>query len=120
MRDRKFPVNIDRTTIEKVYDVLIADCGASTTFNAEYHFISYVTGYDYDHVEYIFEGMMGEDNLLGRGGKFRINPSGWCVSCYPEDSNEERLAIIQKVNPQLAALRAEYLATRKNSDTTTN
>jgi hypothetical protein len=72
-----------------------------TTFGGFYDgFCEYVTTED---------GMWGHEwrfgGKLGMGGKFHTsNTRGCWVSCYPEDADDERRALIDSVNEKLRGL----------------
>ena len=83
-----------------VYDLLVSKGGASSDEYTKQAFISYfLEGPDYQTREWRFMGH------LGYGGKFwRNNPTGWYVSCYPEDETPERRALIDDLNREVMVL----------------
>ena len=83
------------TLAQRVYDVLVAEAGASTQGRVDF-LRAHV---DADTREYRFCGR------LGFGGKFWVER--FAVSCYSEDLTPEREAIIARTNAALAALRGE-------------
>lgn len=80
----------------QVWDLLVTKAGASES--DRYAFVQYLTKPGGFH-EYRFMG------LLGFGGKFNYSPTqrGY-LSCYSEDRDEVRDAIIETVNQDLAEL----------------
>lgn len=85
-----------------VYDILAAHAGASDDaegWNRKqfvFHQTSEVV------LEYRFQG------ALGFGGKFRRSgwDDRWYVDCYEEDLTDERRAMIEAANSELAKLRS--------------
>lgn len=84
-------------TANEVWTLLVAKAGARENERAA--FVRYLTSPESSGHEYRFIG------LLGFGGKLHFNEyRGARVSCYPEDADEVRDAIITTVNDQLAAI----------------
>jgi len=85
---------IDSDTANKIYDILVEECGAG-----EHNRIFFVVAQEQGGcVEYRFQGS------LGFGGKF-WNSNQWYVTCYGEDYTKERLAAIDRANQRLTVLR---------------
>jgi len=81
-----------------VWDVLV-DCAHASNHEWQREaFVNYATGRT-EISEYRFQG------ALGFGGKVRIG-SEWQVTCYSEDANVRREAIIKRTNQALAELKA--------------
>ena len=81
--------------LNAIYDLLVSIGGASETYR--YSFISeHVRNEDFACREWRFCGH------LGFGGKYRSQTNK--VDCYQEDETPERLAIIEKLNKELAKL----------------
>lgn len=76
-----------------IYNMLREECGA-TAFR-ENDFIRSATE-EPPNREY----RLNSD--LGFGGKFRNNSNGVYVDCYPEDLNDERRNMLNKINKRLA------------------
>jgi len=85
---------------EACWDILVEHADARNGLRG-FNKISFVSSYletHYPATEWRFQGS------LGFGGKFwRIN-GGLSVTCYTEDLNPERDAIIKKVNALLAEI----------------
>ncbi len=82
-----------------VWDLLVAKAGASPHDEDHYAFVAYLTAEDAFPHEYRFCG------LLGFGGKLHTNHHpALSVSCYREDRDEVRDAIVATVNEDLARL----------------
>lgn len=82
----------------QVWEILVATCGADSSSDAissRQQFI-HATGTT-RRVEFRFQGK------LGFGGKVYVEEPPR-VSCYPEDSTPERVAMIKKANEQLSLL----------------
>ncbi len=77
-----------------VYDLLVQHAGASEHWREDF-VMRQLEGCR----EYRFMG------TLGSGGKFWCERDRWRVSCYPEDETPECLAVVEKVNGLLSALR---------------
>lgn len=91
---------MNKQTANKIYDILVEECGANDNPNASLgrsHFVSMQTCGD-QLEEYRFQGD------LGFGGKFWNGWRSWSVSCYPEDETPERLQMIEKANQRLEQL----------------
>jgi hypothetical protein len=99
-----------------LYDIAVEECGAREDNRAE--FLRYVLGdatdYDQKRFEYRFQG------ALGFGGKLYIDfrYEDYCkISCYSEDRNEVRNAMIQKANDRIKALlRQKSIVTPEDID----
>ena len=84
------------STANKIYDVLVADCGA--TENLREGFVHTLT-HERERMamEFRFCGN------LGFGGKFYWD-SEWRVSCYEEDETPARRISIEAANDRIKAL----------------
>ena len=80
----------------KVFEVL-RDCGAYPSQREEF-IRTQISGCR----EYRFMG------LLGYGGKFWNNSGRWYVTCYSEDRNTERDAMIESANARLEEERRRW------------
>lgn len=80
-----------------IYSVLVANAGVRDSESERAMFVDLECR---GCTEYRFQG------LLGFGGKFWNDNHRWYVNCYPEDETPERLAMIAKVNEELAKLRS--------------
>ncbi len=84
----------------KIYDILIRDCGASPLYRKE--FVQHHSSWNSKNPsEFRFQGM------LGFGGKFWYDPfrvATYRVSCYGEDRTAKRDRMIDKANAALAVL----------------
>lgn len=78
------------------YDILVKHCLASSLSSIREQFVFAQT--KQECTEYRFGG------ALGFGGKFWINCGEVYVSCYPEDRNPKRKAMIEKANAALREL----------------
>jgi len=91
----------------KVYDVLVEECGANDSDMWRDMFVSHHIKDDclWGGVsEWRFQG------LLGFGGKFWICTSrGWDVNYYREDATHERDQMMRKANERLDALYKEHV-----------
>jgi hypothetical protein len=85
---------------ERCYDILVEHAGASNNVRDKQYFVWLATNHEKFHqlTEYRFCGS------LGFGGKFWRNAGKLYISCYPEDENPKRLAIIEKVNKMIAKI----------------
>lgn len=81
-----------------VWDVLVADCGASPRDYERESFVAAATRDKYPTTEYRFCG------LLGFGGKFWNIDDKWYVSCYQEHADVETRRIMAKANLKLQEL----------------
>ena len=81
-----------------IWDLLVAEAGANE--RDRWTFVDYLTRDDsLNSWEYRFMG------VLGFGGKLHYNTyRGARISCYPEDADEKRLALIDRVNAELAEI----------------
>jgi hypothetical protein len=89
-----------------IYGILIHETRADPDEVAFMMFRDYLQSPRYPK-EYRFMGW------LGIGGKFYASRSKWWVSCYPEDSNEEREEMISRANTKLADLRTAFMESRR-------
>ena len=87
---------MNKETAIAIYDILVHICGASADECIKFSFVEEVTK-DRMVCEFRFCGK------LGFGGKFYWD-ARWHVSCYAEDSTQEREAIIEKANEMIARL----------------
>lgn len=92
-------MQLDEKTINAVYDLLIAEAGASPDERKRRDVLAYLLTAK-DFAEWRFMGH------LGGGGKLHYNGNSLYVSCYLESETPERLAIIEKVNKKLTELTA--------------
>lgn len=81
-----------------VYQILVEECGASTTSTGPMSFIFEFTS-DRPCTEWRFQG------FLGFGGKFRYPRMS--VDCYREDETPDRLKAIAAANKRLTAFKAQ-------------
>jgi hypothetical protein len=88
---------IKRAACWWIYMILTETLGAN-----EEHASSFVGNLSRGCVEWRFQG------TLGFGGKFWNANDRWYVTCYPEDSTDERRAVIAVANERLARLKANY------------
>lgn len=92
----KLPENI----LNKIYDVLEEYTGA-LPWNRD------------DFVQYFTTNLKAKEyrgcDKLGFGGKFWNNNGKLYVTCYPEDEDDERYVIIEKVNKILDDILTDYL-----------
>lgn len=80
----------------KVYDILVQHAGEQESGYSRNDFVYHQTqGFV---SEYRFQGG------LGFGGKIYREARGFRVSCYPEDRNAKRIAMIYETNKALAEL----------------
>lgn len=86
----------------KIYDILVKCCGAPDvrTAGPRHSFIANQTS------GFVTEWRFGGD--MGFGGKFWRNEGMWYVNCYSEDKTSGKNKAIQKVNKELAELKAQY------------
>lgn len=84
---------IEPALSNKVYDILIAECGAK-----EYWRENFVHCFQEGCQEYRIQGS------LGFGGKFRNNSNGVYVDMYPEDETPERLEAARKATALIKEL----------------
>lgn len=86
------PKPIAEADCHKIYDILL-EAGATEHWRED--FVLHMSG---TTQEYRFGGM------LGFGGKFYNCAGRWYISCYPEDRNDRREKMIDKINTRLRAL----------------
>lgn len=79
-----------------VWDLLVAEGGASPTEDARQQFVYHQTTAPCR--EYRFGG------LFGFGGKFYKEWKAWRVDCYREDETEERKKARESINTKLVEL----------------
>lgn len=82
----------------QIYQILVDQVGANSK---EDDFVTFAHYMERDCREFRFVGN------LGFGGKF-YNDGRWRISCYSEDSNEERDTVIENVNRQLQLMYNEF------------
>lgn len=99
---------MDENTANRIYDILVDECKAPERWRRD--FVYHQT--HGECFEYRFQG------ALGFGGKFwntrGYRPDGtwgdmWHVNQYPEDENEQTLAMTLNANEALHDLRRELL-----------
>lgn len=78
---------------EKIYDILVKECGAYDDAETRSAFRQLFPGCG----EYRFQGS------LGFGGKVWASNNRVWVNCYNEDNTPERLAMIRRTNGLLEA-----------------
>ena len=88
--------SLSKEIAAKIYDILVAEAGASLEWKAKEHFT------DLQSSEYVTEFRFC--GKLGLGGKFWRNGGRWYINCYPDDSTPERERIIKATNERLQAL----------------
>ena len=98
---------------ERVYDVLVEECGAWPRDSDHYVWEQFIAYMERPERWYEFR-FMGD---LGFGGKFHRDEQyydgpRYSVSCYPEDSTPEKEAAIKQANDRLRTLLDERRATR--------
>jgi hypothetical protein len=92
-------MKIKKEIAEKIY-IILEDLGATSSMRESFIYLQSTD----DLNEWRFQG------LLGFGGKFWNEWSyfeekpKWRVSCYTEDENPKRLALIEKTNKKLQEL----------------
>lgn len=101
------PVSADEA--EAIYDVLVAQAGASEAQRPDFVHHATTRGI----TEYRFQG------VLGFGGKVWNDSGGWRVTCYPEDRTEARDEAITATNNLLRLLLIEDRG-EKNARTRTH
>lgn len=79
----------------KVYEILIAECGAANSQSAVLDFCREFS-LPIPPSEWRFQGN------LGFGGKLYFERGKFRVGCYPEDRTPERIAMIDRANTRLA------------------
>lgn len=93
---------INEAVANRIYDILIRECGATEYWRQNFIVCHCVTPYtDGDSVpcrEYRFQGQ------LGFGGKFRNHSDRWYVDYSPEDKKEWRDAFVEIANRKLQQL----------------
>lgn len=87
------PISFDEATANKIWDILVAHCGASERGREDWIGTNHYHGI----TEYRFCGS------LGFGGKFWADR--FKVSCYMEDETPERLKAIVEANRLLKEVR---------------
>lgn len=85
--------------VARVWQILVEECGCSNSTPRFMEFRYYLGRQALGGHEFRFVG------ALGFGGKFYNDGRKWWVSCYREHENPERLAMIERANARLAALR---------------
>lgn len=92
----------DEKFFTAVYDLLVAEAGATASLNARDSFIGAFCQVEYPTTEYRFQGNLGFGGKLYRSG-------GRCwVSCYHENETPERKAVIERVNAELSQLISQF------------
>lgn len=94
--------NTHRAFYEAVWDLLVAEAGASRDPEEKVRFTEAYTQVEHRADEWRFGGH------LGFGGKFWRNAGRFYVSCYREDRTKARDAITTRVNDRIAELQAQY------------
>lgn len=89
--------DINEEIANEIYDILVAECGASARPDERDSFVYHHTKAQHISGEYRFCGK------IGFGGKFR-NYSGWWVDCYREEENYNSVGCILHANEKLRAL----------------
>lgn len=83
---------------EQCWDILVEHAGALKNQDDRSTFVRAFLAEEHEATEWRFGG------TLGFGGKFWRNDGRLYVACYREDETPKRLAVIETVNAQLAAL----------------
>ena len=86
---------MDTITANKIYDILIEECGATERIREMF---VYTMTANNPPIEFRFGGN------LGTGGKFYVFSGRWYVSCYPEDRTDEREIAIRFANQKIMTL----------------
>ena len=92
----------ERPFYNRIYDVLVEECGANDDQSNRTQWDVFWSDHHRFNTEYRFIG------ALGFGGKFWRANGRWYVNCYRENETPERLAMIAAADKRLAALKAIY------------
>jgi hypothetical protein len=94
---------IHKVNADDVYDVLIEEVRALPLLRLT--FAHFWVSHEY---EYTFEGALGPHGKMWRGRSWRIEGKDKApflhVNCYGELKNEERMAVIEKVNQKFLTI----------------
>jgi len=94
---------IDADWAGKIWAVLVEECECRDDPRNKRSFVNYLAEeHGFGH-EWRFQGG------LGFGGKFHNDHFSWRCTCYSEHKTPARLAMIERANMRLAALRGEYI-----------